>query len=199
MVSVSQLGTQLVGRGRDQRAHLIQRPGPVSAGAGAGNTQDADRFDVAVSSLRRAERVARERSSRCAHRVMRVGLPGPAASLPVRPIHLHDLHAALEKMTGQARAVAAGSFDTDHHDLTERREPLSELAIAVWCRRERRSSQQAAVVVQRGRDVHIEMGVDPTRDLCSHIRVFSCCSTSKGRHRPAGTADKTTTSLSTGS
>ena len=106
---------------------------------------------------------------------MRVGLTGSASSLPVRPIDFDDVDPRRLEMTSQARAVTAGPFHTDQHDITERAEPLDELAITIGRRRERRSAQQAAVVVQRGGDMHLEMGVDPANDLCSHIRVFSFC------------------------
>jgi hypothetical protein len=107
---------------------------------------------------------------------MGVRLAGPASSLTIRPINLDHPHTPVMQMASQSRAVTAGSFDTDHHDRTERHEPISQRAIPVRGRRERRGAQQPATVVQRGCDMHIEMGVDPTRDLCSHIRVFSCCS-----------------------
>jgi hypothetical protein len=42
--------------------------------------------------------------------------------------------------------------------------------------------------------VHIKMCIDAASDLCCQVRVFSLCNGS-GRHRPAGTADKTTTGL----
>ena len=53
----------------------------------------------------------------------------------------------------------------------------------------------AAVLIERGGDVHIEMGVDATRDLCSHGSCLLPASTDREDTRPAGTADKTTTSL----
>src|SRR5262249_29506456 len=62
-------------------------------------------------------------------------------------------------------------------------------------RRKRCSAQQAAVFIERGGDVHLEMGVDATRDLCSHDSCLLSAPTGRDDTRPAGTADKTTTSL----
>ena len=116
----AELAAELVGRGGDERSHLVQRPGPVPGGAGASQSQHPDRFDIAVAGLRLAERVTRERGPGRADRVVRVGLPGPASPLPVRSIDLHHRHPRALEMTSQSRAVTAGPFDTDQHDLTER-------------------------------------------------------------------------------
>jgi hypothetical protein len=102
-----------------------------------------------------------------------VGLARPASTLTVRSVDFHHRDPQTLEIAGQPGAVAAGAFDTDQHHRTQRREPLDELAIARRCRRERRGSQQAAALIQRGSDVHLEVGIDATRDLWSHVRVFS--------------------------
>ena len=98
-------------------------------------------------------------------------------------------------MTSESRAVTTGSFHTDQHHLTQRRHPAEELPITGHRRGKRRGADQPAVLIKRGRDMHIEVGVDPTSDLCSHVRVFSLRQPIGEDTRPAGTADKTTTSL----
>jgi hypothetical protein len=141
---------------------------------GAGQAQHSDRFDVAVASLCCAERVARERGSCCAHRVVGVGPTGPASALTVRSIDLDDQDPHGLERAGQSDPVAAGAFDTDHHHRTQRPEPLDEFAIARRSRRERRRSEQTTALIEHRGDVHIEVRVDSTSD-CIPMFVSSLC------------------------
>ncbi len=189
------LGAELVGCGRDQRSHLVQRPGAIPFGTVASKAQHTDRFDVAVARLRFAERVTRER--------------GPCRAAPRRECRTCPTGVGAADSADRPRPPRSPTLGDD--ELIRRRSCRSlPLRLAPplpttrttrrardnrRCRRERCGSQQAAVFIERGSDVHIEVGVDATSDLCSHDSVSSPASTGWEDTRPAGTADKTTTSL----
>ena len=106
-------GPQVIGAGQDQGPGLVDRLGPLGAGAALGDHQRPDRLDRAVPALRRAAGPAGLRGPGGADRVQRVGLALPAAVLPVGAVHLDDPDAGRGDVAGQARAVAAGPLDPD--------------------------------------------------------------------------------------
>jgi hypothetical protein len=159
---------QIVGRSGDQRPHLVDRPGPVPLGATAHHPQHPDGLDVAVPELGCPERVAGLGGPSGRHGVMRVGLALPPASLPVRTVDLHHRHPFVLQIAGQAGAVAARPLHTHHDDLAVRSEPAQQSPIARRRGRERLDAEQSAELVKGGHHVDIEVGVDPTGDLCCH-------------------------------
>ena len=83
-------GAQVIGAGHDQGPGLVDRLGPLGAGAALGDHQRPDRLDRAVPALRRAAGPAGLGGPGGADRVQRVGLALAAAVLPVRAVHLDD-------------------------------------------------------------------------------------------------------------
>ena len=63
-------------------------------------------------------------------------------------------------MAGQPGAVGAGALDADQLDLTEAAQPAEQAAVAGRRRVERLDAEQRAVVVERGGDMDVEVGVD---------------------------------------
>jgi hypothetical protein len=83
-------GAQVLRAGHDQGPGLVDRLGPLGAGTALGDHQRPDRLDRAVASLRGAASPAGLGGPGRADRVQRIGLPLPAAVLPVRAVHLDD-------------------------------------------------------------------------------------------------------------
>jgi len=77
-------------------------------------------------------------------------------------------------MTRQARAVRAGTFNADTINRPEARQPPVQLDLAGWCRRERPDAQNTAVRVDCGRDMHIGVRVDSTRDRARGLYDGHC-------------------------
>jgi hypothetical protein len=91
--------------------------------------------------------------------------PAPASPLAVRAVDLDHRDPQSLQMTGQPGAIAAGALDPDQDDFPERLEPRRQTRVPGRGRVERRRREQTTAVVQRCRDVDIEMRVDATRDL----------------------------------
>jgi hypothetical protein len=101
---------------------------------------------------------------------MGVGLALPAATLTIRTVDLHHGDPLTLEMAGQASAVAAGPLDTHDDHLAVRSQPAQQSPIALRRGRERLHAHQRAKPVEGRHDVDVEVGIDPTGDLCCH-----CC------------------------
>jgi len=102
--------------------------------------------------------------SGCCDGVFGIGLSTTPASLAVRPIDLDDRDAVVMEVAGETSAVAAGAFDPDELDLAESLQPREQLSVARRSRREVCNTKERSPVVERSRDVHIEVRVDTTGD-----------------------------------
>ena len=67
-------------------------------------------------------------------------------------------------MPGQARAVTAGPLDPDQGDGPEPAQPAQQTGIAGSSGRELLHAKQPADGIQRGRDMHVGMGVHAAGD-----------------------------------
>jgi hypothetical protein len=109
---------------------------------------------------------SRPAGQRCASRFDRVGgigLAGAASGLAVGAIDLDHLDPGGAQVAGQAGAVGARALHPDAGDRSERGQPTKELVVAGRGCLERLDAQQPADVVERGGDVHVEVGVDAAR------------------------------------
>ncbi len=89
---------------------------------------------------------------------------GPS-SLPVRPTNLDHGDAGTAQETGQPSPVGAGALDTDPIKRAEAAQPGVQLSEPSRRRRERLDAECPAVRIERGGDVNVQMGVNPTSDL----------------------------------
>jgi hypothetical protein len=71
-------------------------------------------------------------------------------------------------MSGQAGAAAAGTLHPEEHHVAEALQPAQQLAAAAGGGGEAGGAHQRAGVVQRGGDVHVELGVDVAGDPIGH-------------------------------
>lgn len=101
------------------------------------------------------------------------------------------------QVAGEAGAVGAGALDTHQVDLTEGSQPSEQPAVAGRCGLEGLHAEQATAMVQGGRDVHVEVGVDTSGDPKWHGGHQSSPSLANGwgDTAPAGTTDRTATGL----
>jgi hypothetical protein len=118
--------------------------------------------------------------------------------LTVRAINLDHHDTLTTEMTGQPGAVRAGAFDPHPRHHTELGEPRRQLAISGWGRRERLDTQHAAVHIDRGRDMYIQMRIDTTRDQAralydGHRHPFCSSKRFKGWHARPGKETVTST------
>ena len=96
-------GPQLIRAGHEQRPGLIDRLGPLMAGAALGHHQRPDRLHRPVAAPRRPRRSPGLSGPGRADRIQRIGLALPGPVLPVRAIHLDHPHAGRRPVAGQAR------------------------------------------------------------------------------------------------
>jgi hypothetical protein len=109
-------GPQGIRTGDDQCPGVVDRLGPLMAGAAPGHHQRPDRLHRAVPAFGRPRGPAALRGPRRADRIQRIGLAVAAPVLPVRAVHLDDPDAGRNQVPCQARAVAAGALDADQGD-----------------------------------------------------------------------------------
>ena len=106
------------------------------------------------------------RFARGADRIERIGLRAVAACGPLRAVQLDDDLRALQQVTAQAGAVAAGPFDGPG---SQRRVVVGELhqfGVALGCRLDGDLIQDATGRgVQDGRGVGVDVGVDADDDI----------------------------------
>ena len=186
---VPQPFAQLVGRGEPEMADLIQVLDAHVAARAARHQQRADRFDVSIGGLRDPRRTTRQRRPCRFDRVELVGLAVPTTLLSVRTIDLDHHQTPTAQMARQPGAVGAGAFHPDPRRRPEPRQPRTQLAVTSRRRRERLDTQHAAVRVDRGRDMHIQMSIDSTRDQAralydGHRHPFSLKRSRGGTHVP---------------
>src|SRR5215218_7160574 len=82
-------------------------------------------------------------------------------------------------MTSEPSAVGAGAFNPDPLDLTEAGQPARQRRISGARRGERLDGEHAAVPVERGCDMNIQMRVNTARDhrrgfYDGHCHPFPC-------------------------
>jgi hypothetical protein len=88
-----------------------------------------------------------------------------AAGLPVRATDLDHQHIHRAQEAGQAGPVGAGALDPDPVERAEGAQPGIQLGEPSRRGRERRDAEHAAVRVERGSDVSVEVSVHPAGDL----------------------------------
>jgi hypothetical protein len=88
----------------------------------------------------------------------------PAPLLPVAAVDLDHAHAAAGQVSGQSGAVAAGAFHADQVDRAEAAQPVQQPRITVRVGRELRHAEQPADRIQRGRDMHVGVGIHTAGD-----------------------------------
>jgi hypothetical protein len=164
-------GPQVIRAGQDQGPGLVDRPGAFSCGAALGDHQRPDRLDGAVPALGRAAGPAGLGGPGGADGIQRIGFALPAAVLAVGAVHLHDPDAGGRHVAGQACAVAAGPFDPDQAYSAEPAQPAEQTGVAGRADRELLDAEQPADRVERGRDVHVSVGVHAAGDGA----CFSAC------------------------
>jgi hypothetical protein len=89
----------------------------------------------------------------------------------------------------QPGAVRAGAFDTDAVDQAVRGQPVEQRPIAATISGEELHAQHTAVVIQRGRDMHVAMGIHSTRNQArglydGHRHPFCFNGSRGGTHVP---------------
>ena len=145
-------------------AELVETLDACVASGAVGDQQHADRFDVAVGGLGHRPGAATERRPSCLDRVDGVGLAVAAPGLTARAVNLDHRHADTAQEAGQAGPVGAGALDTDSLQRAEPDQPGVQVGEPGGRRRERLDAEHTAVAVERGGDMDIEVGVDPTGD-----------------------------------
>src|SRR6266508_4060234 len=80
-------GPDIVGSGANKGSGLVDRLGPLAAGAALGDHQCADRLDRAVATLGRTPGPARLGCSGLADRIERIGLALPPAVLTIGTVN----------------------------------------------------------------------------------------------------------------
>ena len=93
-----------------------------------------------------------------------IGLALAVAHLPIRSIHLDHTDPAVTEMPSQPGPIGTGALDTNLVDLTETLEPSAEIGVMASTHRERLNAKSSAVGVDRGCDMEVEVGVNPTSD-----------------------------------
>jgi hypothetical protein len=145
-------------------ADLVEALDAHLASRAVSDEQRPDRLHAAIGGLRHARRAARQRRSSGLHRIDGVGLAVAATGLPVRAIDLHHRHPNTAQEAGQAGPVGAGALHPDPLQRAKTDQPGVQVGEPGGGRRERPEAEQTAVDVQRGSDVHIQMGVDSAGD-----------------------------------
>ncbi len=136
-------GAQVIRPGQDQRPGLVDRLGPLGAGAALGDHHRADRLNSPVPAFRRAAGTAGLRGPGGIHRIQGIGFALPAV-LPVGTVHLDDPDTGRGDVTGQAGSVAAGPLDPDQAHRPEPAEPAQQAGVAGRGGRELPDAEQPA-------------------------------------------------------
>ena len=114
----------------DKGSGLVDRSGALAASGTLGHHQRTDRLHRAVPAFGGAPGPTRQRSSGCAHRIEGIRFAGPAAVLSVTAIDLHHRDPSSSEVTGQARAITTGPFDTNQDYSPEAAQPLEQPAVS---------------------------------------------------------------------
>jgi hypothetical protein len=158
-------------------AELVEALDARIAPRAVSDQQHPDRFHVAISSLRHTAGPAAQRRSSGLHRVEAVGLAVTAPGLTIRAINLDHRHPCGPQRPGQAGPIGTGAFHPDPAQRAEAAQPGVQVGEPAGGRRERLDAECAAVGVERGGDVNIEVGVNPAGDwVClydGHSHPFS--------------------------
>ena len=157
-------GPQVIRPGHDQRPGLVDRLGPLIAGAAFGDHQRPDRLHRAVPALRRPCCPAGLRGPRGADRVQRIRLALAVAVLAIRAVDLDDPDAGRGQVPGQPGAVAAGALDADQGEVPEPAQPAEQIGVPGRGGRELPHPQKAAERIQCGGHVHVGVGVHAAGD-----------------------------------
>jgi hypothetical protein len=153
------------GGAQDEVTDLVQDLDAFIDCGSAGDHQHPDGFDVAVTMLRLAGCGSAQRGSRRCDGVDRVGLAVAVTGLTVWSIDLDHSDAFAAQVSAEPGAIGAGAFDTDAVDRPETLQPGNELGVAGASGRGRFDAEHTAVRVDRGRNMELEVGVDPAGDL----------------------------------
>ena len=119
---------------------------------------------MAVGGLGDPVGAAAERRPSSLHCVDGVGLAVAAPGLPIGSIHLDHHHPTAAQMASQTGPIGASALDTDPTQRTEADQPGVQVGEPGARRRERLHTEHTTVAVERGGDMDIEVGVDPTGD-----------------------------------
>ena len=152
---------QVIGGAEAEMAELVETlrarvtPGAIS------HHQHPDRLDIAVSGLGHRRGAAAEGRSSCLDGVDAVGLAVSAAGLTIRAADLNHRHPGRAQEAGQASPIGAGAFHPDPRQRAERGEPGVQLGETGRRGRERLDAEHAAIGVNCGGDVSVEVSVYP--------------------------------------
>ena len=128
-------------------------------------------LDGAVGRLGRRGGLPREHRAGGRLRVDSVRLARGSTQTPIDSIHFHDLMTRAVDRTGQADAVAAGPFNADGLDATIRLGPGEQRSIPLRIGTERVGAQADAPAIDRHRDVHVLVGIDPDNHRLRFVQV----------------------------
>ena len=121
-----------------------------------------------------------------------VGLAARSTDAPVGPIDFDDPQPRTASDSSQPSAVAAGALDPERHNGAQPLAPSDQPSVAARIGRERVASQDPAQVVDRDRNVGVQVGIDANRDLdvvvCDGGHAISLI---RWWHAPTERADKT--------
>ena len=145
-------------------AELVEQPDTGLASGTGSDKQHPDRFHVAVGGLGHPLGPAAQRRPGRLDGVDGVGLAVAAAGLPVGAINLDHRHPSAAQEAGQPSPVGARALDTDPDHRAEAAQPGVQLGEPGGGRRERFDTQHAAVAVDGGGDMNVEVSVHPTSD-----------------------------------
>ena len=162
-------GPQLLGAGHDQRPGLVDRLGPLLAGAALGHHQRPDRLHRPVAAPRRPRRSPGLGGPGRADRIQRIGLALPVPVLPVRAIHLHHPHPGRDQIAGQPGPVAAGALDAGQSEVPETAQPAEQFRVPGCCGGELLHAQQPADRIECSSDMQVSVRVHTASD---DARVF---------------------------
>jgi hypothetical protein len=129
-VESPELGSDGLGGGRDQVAHLVERLGPTLAGRGPGHAQNPHGFDVSVPRLGLTGGVAREGGPGGGDGVLGIGLALEPAALSIGTVDFDDADALGLEVAGQPGPIGPGPFDADQLDGAEVAQPAQQLLVA---------------------------------------------------------------------
>jgi hypothetical protein len=161
----AQLGAQRFGGGDDQRLDLTLRVGALVDRAAAGDPQRGQGLHRATAPLGQPVGAPGLGGPGGGLGIQRVGLAVPAPGRPVGAVDLDHGHPGLVEVCGQFGAVAAGAFDTDQHQLSERAQPGQQRGIPGRGGRELAVPQQPALPVHGRGGVGVAVGVHPAGHL----------------------------------
>ena len=102
-----------------------------------------------------------------------VGLAFATTLLAVGAVHLYHLHPRPAQVTGQAGPIAAGALHPDPHHRAEPGQPGQQLTVTRRRRLKLLHPQQPTDPVQRRGHVHLQMGIDTTRNRARGTTVVT--------------------------